>query len=905
MVHLVLDGACQESLARDLDALSLERRSGNRGAAPPRHRRAHAGQAQAALGQVLALAVDEEEFRVDENVKLTLDIKDDDPLGHTDLGRCEAGAVGSQHGLDHRRADGAHLVVDLGNRLRRTAEDRVTELSNVHGFPLHGRSPHYRVVPCMPQENSDPRATVEKILRLEASTGFRDAAVTCGLEAFLARHCPEVAMLAIGYASSTPAERERIVARVRGRLGLEEGESPLRDGRAASELREPIATMKGVGPKRAEMLERLGIVTTEDLLHYLPRRLEDRSLFRPIGSLRNEEEAAVRGRVLTVGQHRVGRGMTVVKAAIGDGTGFLYAAWFNQPWLAKQLRRGEEIDLFGRVEFRFREVQMRSPVWEPAGTGVEIGRLVPIYPVTEGLSDRLLRSLVGQSLDRHQDALRDVVPADVAGEQRLLSKADAIRTIHRPPSADEFERARRTLAFEELFLLQLGLLLETRNRAGVAHFASGRLANSFLAASPFTLTRAQQQVLREIKSDLSRPVRMMRLLQGDVGSGKTLVAIVAALHAIEAGFQVALMAPTEILAEQHAANLARLLADLPVRIALLTGATAAKGQLRQAVEGGDVDLLVGTHALIQEAVTFRALGLVVIDEQHRFGVVQRSQIEEKGHDVDLLVMSATPIPRTIALTLYGEFDVSVLDEFPLGEKRIRTDWVAESQRDEVYDNVASFLTAERRGYVVLPLVEESEKIDVKAAVQVSEELAARFGADRVGLLHGRLSPNVKSSVMERFRSGPTRLLVSTTVIEVGVDVLDADFMVIEHADRFGLSQLHQLRGRIGRAGQDAVCFALADAKTEESRRRLTAFRDTSDGFAIAEEDLRIRGPGDLLGTHQHGFLSQLRAANFLEDVDLMRRAQAAARQIRERGAGRELVEAIDRRFGEVIRWLRV
>jgi ATP-dependent DNA helicase RecG len=757
----------------------------------------------------------------------------------------------------------------------------------------------------MPQENSDPRATVEKILRLEASTGFRDVAVTRGLEAFLARHCPDVAMWAVGYASSTPIERERIVARLLGRLGVDEGQLPSRDEPAASELREPIATMKGVGPKRAEMFERLGIATTEDLLHYLPRRLEDRSVFRPIGSLRNEEEAAVRGRVETVGQHRVGRGMTVVKAAIGDGTGFLYAAWFNQPWLAKQVRRGEEIDLFGRVEFRFREVQMRSPVWEPAGTGVEIGRLVPIYPVTEGLSDRLLRSLVGQSLDRHHGALRDVVPADVVAEHRLLPKADAIRTIHRPASADEFERARRTLAFEELFLLQLGLLLATRNRAGVAHFGSGRLANSFLAASPFTLTRAQQQVLREIKSDLSRPVRMMRLLQGDVGSGKTLVAIVAALHAIEAGFQVALMAPTEILAEQHSANLARLLVDLPVRIALLTGATSAKEKVREAVERGDVDLLIGTHALIQEAVTFRALGLVVIDEQHRFGVVQRSQIEEKGHDVDLLVMSATPIPRTIALTLYGEFDVSVLDEFPLGEKRIRTDWVAESQRGEVYDHVGSFLAAGRRGYVVLPLVEESEKIDAKAAVQVSEELAARFGADCVGLLHGRLSPNVKSSVMEKFRLGQIRLLVSTTVVEVGVDVLDADFMVIEHADRFGLSQLHQLRGRIGRAGQDAVCFALADAKTEEARRRLTAFRDTSDGFAIAEEDLRIRGPGDLLGTHQHGFLSQLRAANFLEDIDLMRRAQAAAREVRERGAGRDLAEAIDRRFGEVIRWLRV
>ncbi len=782
----------------------------------------------------------------------------------------------------------------------------------------------------MPQENSDPRAAARKILDLEAATGFRDTAVTGGIEAFAARWGTDAVAIANGYAHSGRAARESAITRLRQELGLDAStpepaapdtlervreapgpaqaeQRPASAARAndASGLRMAVSDMKGVGPKRAELLARLGIATAEDLVHYLPRKLEDRGRFVPIGQLHADQDAAVRGTVAAVDQRRVGRGMTVVKAAIGDGTGFLYAVWFNQPWLAKQFRRGDEIDLYGHVEFRFRECQMSSPVWEPAGTGAEIGRLVPIYSTTEGLPDRLLRSLVRQSLEQLAGALRDVIPADTAAEHRLLTKADAISIIHAPASAAEFERARRTLAFEELFLLQVGLSLAPRDRAGVIHAGSGQLVNSFLAALPFSLTQAQQRALREIRSDLSRPLRMMRLLQGDVGSGKTLVAVVAALGAIEAGFQAALMAPTEILAEQHAANLARALEGLPVRTALLTSATSAKGALRKAIESGEIDLLIGTHALIQEAVTFRALGLVVIDEQHRFGVVQRSQIEEKGRDVDLLVMSATPIPRTIALTLYGEFDVSVLDEFPLGPKQTRTEWIAERERDLVYERVASFLAAGRRGYVVLPLIEESEKVDAKAAVQVSEELARRFGRDRVGLLHGRLSSADKAAVMEKFRSGDVHVLVSTTVVEVGVDVLDADFMVIEHADRFGLSQLHQLRGRIGRAGQDSTCFALADAKTEEARRRLTAFRDTSDGFVIAEEDLRIRGPGDLLGTHQHGFLSQLRAADLFADVDLMRRAQTAARDVRERGASAELLEAVDRRFGDVIRWLRV
>jgi ATP-dependent DNA helicase RecG len=480
-----------------------------------------------------------------------------------------------------------------------------------------------------------------------------------------------------------------------------------------------------------------------------------------------------------------------------------------------------------------------------------------------------------------------------------------MESIHRPASLEAFETARRTLAFEELFLLQLGLLATTRAEAGASHLKGRDLAASFLARLPFSLTAAQRTALQEIESDLERPIRMMRLLQGDVGSGKTLVAIAAALHAIEAGYQVALMAPTEILAAQHTATLRSLLDGLPIRTELLTGSTKEKEERGSRIASGEVDLVVGTHALIQETVEFARLGLVIIDEQHRFGVVQRAAIEEKGTNVDLLVMSATPIPRTIALTLYGEFDTSILDELPMGRKRIATYWLAEARREAVYDQVARAVRAGSKGYVVLPLVEESDKVAAKAAVQVAEELAARFSDLRIGLLHGRMSPGDKSAAMEAFRDGELQLLVATSVIEVGIDVLDADLMVIEHADRFGLSQLHQLRGRIGRAGQEAACYAIADVGTEDAKRRLEAFTEHLDGFAIAEEDLRIRGPGDLLGTQQHGYLTQLRAVDLFRDLDIMRDARQASRRLHERGVPPELRAEVERRFGEMLRWLRV
>ena len=755
----------------------------------------------------------------------------------------------------------------------------------------------------MPQENGDPRDTVKKVLRLERATGFQDHSAVHGLESLIQQILPSAMPVASGYATAEQGERKRIVERLFAHLTGNEGD---RSGKAPEEaLTAPIETARGVGAKRAGGLRKLGMETIEDVLLYFPRRIEDRTRFGRIAGLRHGDEIAVRGRIHVVDQVQMGRGMKGTKAAIGDGSGFLYGIWFNQPWVAQQLPRGEEIDLFGRAEFNYGEWQMRSPVWEPAGTGMEIGRLVPIYPATEGVTDRYLRTLIARNLDRFLASVRNILPDAVREERGLQGRRLAIETIHRPPDLDAFEQARRSLAFEELFLLQMGLLASTRGSSGIPHTGGRTLTDSFLASLPYTLTQAQALALREVTSDLRSPRRMMRLLQGDVGSGKTIVAVLAALTVIDAGYQTVFMVPTEILAEQHALGLSEQFGSLPIRMALLTGSTKGKAELKDQIAAGEIDLVIGTHALIQETVSFDKLGLAIIDEQHRFGVVQRALIEEKGEAVDLLVMSATPIPRTIALTLYGEFDVSVLDELPAGEKRIETLWLGERERKAAYDEVARYLGEGRKGYVVLPLVEESEKIDAKAATQAADELSAQFSGVGVGLLHGRLPSSEKAAVMEQFRSGEVQLLVSTTVIEVGIDVPDADFMVIEHADRFGLPQLHQLRGRIGRAGQPSTCLALADARTDESKRRLAAFSEETDGFVIAEKDLAIRGPGDLLGTQQHGYLTQLRAVNLIGDLDLMRQAREDARRIHAAGAPEEITRAVERRFAEVLKWLRV
>ncbi|MBU1048763.1 ATP-dependent DNA helicase RecG [Candidatus Bipolaricaulota bacterium] len=759
----------------------------------------------------------------------------------------------------------------------------------------------------MPQENSDWQIRIRKVLDLERATGYDDRAATCGLEAFVRLQHPASIQWIEGYAAATPAARQSMIDDLIRSLSSD-------DVRAASQasslphepdLTEPISRAHGIGSKRATLLAKLGLNTMEDLLMFFPHRLEDRTQVTRIGLLKDGMDVSVRGAVHAIQKVRMNRGMTLVKASIADGTGFLSAVWFNQPWVADQIKRGMMIDVFGHVERSYGELQMKSPIWEPEGMGVEIGRWVPVYPATEGITVKSIRSLIHKNLDRCLPGVRESLSTDMRSQFRLMSRREAVETIHRPQNPAAFERARRSLAFEEFFLLQLGLLRSSRSEVGRTHAANNGLLESFFAGLRFTLTAAQRGAIDEILSDLSKPVRMMRLLQGDVGSGKTLVALAAAIAVIDSGCQVAYMAPTEILAEQHALTFERMLSGLPVAVQILTGNTAGKTTINERIANGDVDLLVGTHALIQESVSFKDLGLVIIDEQHRFGVVQRSAIEEKGDRVDLLVMSATPIPRTITLTLYGEFDTSVLDEMPMGPRSIETQWIEASKRDALYEKIGRMLDEGRKGYVVLPLVEESEKVEANAAIQVANELTHRFPVHGVGLIHGRLASAEKAKAMEAFRDGETQLLVATTVIEVGIDVQDADFMVIEDADRFGLSQLHQLRGRIGRAGQPSWCFALADAGTEEGKERLAAFQEHLDGFAIAEEDLRIRGPGDLVGTQQHGYFTLLRAVDLMRDLDLMRRAREAAKAAYAQGISPELTDLIEQRFGEMIRWIRV
>lgn len=755
----------------------------------------------------------------------------------------------------------------------------------------------------MPQQNADYIDLIKKVLRLESSRGYSDDAVTCGLEEFIKLNLPSAMPVITGYRGSDHFERQRMVGRLVS--FLDGGEQAVEQAADPASLALPVSAASGVGQKRAKLLEKLGIRTIEDLLTYLPRRLEDRSRFKQIGELHRGETIAVRGNVVGVDKSRVSGRTTIVRATLGDGTGFLYATWFNQPWVANQIRSGEMIDVYGKIEQHYGKLQITSPVWEPAEEGMEIGRIVPIYSATEGVSDRYLRTLISRNLKLYGGAFPEVIPEQIREKHDLLKRSDAIRTLHYPRDEESFEKARRTLAFEELLLLQIGMGGHTRTLSGLSHAGDGALVDTFVARLPFRLTGAQKNAVREIMADLRSNRRMMRLLQGDVGSGKTIVSLIGALAAIDAGYQVAIMAPTEILAQQHSLKISQLLAGLPVDSAVLTSASKKKDELKQEISDGKIDLVIGTHALIEEDVAFRSLGLVIIDEQHRFGVVQRALIEEKGQDVDLLVMSATPIPRTIALTLYGEFDVSLIDEMPLGKKEIRTICVSENRRDEVYTEVGKLLAAGEKGYVVLPLVEESEKLDLKAATQVHAELSAMFSSYGVGLIHGRLSASEKQEAMDAFASGKTQLLVATTVIEVGIDVLDASFMVIEHAERFGLSQLHQLRGRIGRSGQKATCYAIATAKTEDAQQRLAAFSEHLDGFLIAEQDLMIRGPGDLLGTKQHGFLSVLHAVNLLRDIDIMKRAQEEARKLIDTGLPQDLLSEAERRFGDVLKWLQV
>ena len=664
-------------------------------------------------------------------------------------------------------------------------------------------------------------------------------------------------------------------------------------------LDRPVQFLKGVGPKRADALGRMGIASARDLLYHVPRRYDDASTVHPIGRLEVGMDATAMGRVRSKGVIPTRKGLRIFQAVLQDESGMITVAWPGQPWLDRKLREGDLVLASGPVRFfhgrqlQPREFTVLARANEEAGRA---GTIFVSYPASEEVPQWVLRGI----FERNLEALLGWAAEDeYLGEAelralRLPGLGRALGSLHRPERLSDAEEGRRRLAFDELFFLQL-LHAQARWRAneaepGIAHERTNELIKPLHESLPFALTEAQSRVLREIYADMTSGRRMSRLLQGDVGSGKTLVALFAMLLAAEGGHQAALMAPTELLAEQHARVLGKLVAPLGLEVVLLTGALGAveRRAALDAVAGGSARLVVGTHALIQGTVQFHDLGLVVVDEQHRFGVRQRMALSEgEGMRPDVLVMSATPIPRSLAMALYGDLDLSVIDEMPPGREPVRTALRPPDRRRDVYRFIDGEIARGRQAYVVYPLVAESEKVDLRAATEEYERLRAEvFPERRVGLLHGQLPSDEKERVMRAFLAGEIDVLVATTVIEVGIDVPNATVMLIEHAERFGLSQLHQLRGRVGRGDAESHCILIAEPG-ELALERLRVFRDTSDGFEVAAADLRIRGQGDFFGVQQHGKDRVLAFADLARDEDLLVAAQDAARRIA--GSDPELV----------------
>jgi ATP-dependent DNA helicase RecG len=648
----------------------------------------------------------------------------------------------------------------------------------------------------------------------------------------------------------------------------------------------PVTYLKGVGPRRAESLRRLGIVTARDLLYHIPHRYEDASTIRPISSLEPGMDATVIGRVVSKGIIPTRRGLRIFQAVVRDDSGVIEASWPGQPFLDRSIAKDDLLLLSGAVRF-FHGRQLQPREFVNLGSDAESfaeGRVLSVYPATEGLSFKVIRGIVDSHLDTLLRAVKEYLPRDVLRSAKIPALPDALRMVHRPASIAEAEMGRSRLAYEELLFVHLlhrrANALARERRKGIAFENKRDLTTSLKSNLPFTLTHAQNVAIREIFADMCSPQKMHRLLQGDVGSGKTIVGLFAALLALENGYQAALMAPTELLAEQHFRTITRLLAPLSIKPILLTGSmtTRERAKAGKAIASKSPALVIGTHALIQEGTTFGKLGLAIIDEQHRFGVEHRAAMAGKGEGPDILLMSATPIPRSLALTMYGDLDVSTLDERPAGRQPITTVIRREKARDKVLSFVRQETDEGRQAYVVYPVIEESEKIDLKAATTMFQELSeGAFAGKRVALLHGRVPAAERDSTMRAFRDGLIDVLVATTVIEVGIDVPNATVMLIEHPERFGLSQLHQLRGRVGRGADQSYCILLGDYG-QESGERLKIFASTEDGFEIAQADLRIRGMGNLFGEEQSG-LATFRIADPIRDEFLNVEAREAAERI--------------------------
>ena len=649
-----------------------------------------------------------------------------------------------------------------------------------------------------------------------------------------------------------------------------------------------VQYIKGIGAQRAKALSKLGIVTLRDLISWFPRRYEDRTVLRRIADLVPDETACVAAMVSSAPtESHIRRGLDLVKLRAVDDSGTLDVTFFNQPWQKNNLRLGETYIFCGKVEGNLLRRSMVPTVVEPEGRRELTGRIVPIYPLTAGVSQTVLQRSIRQGLDECAAILPDDLPHEVRQAHNLCRIGYAYENIHFPDSPEALDIARRRLAFEELFFFALGLK-RLRSQRQVLRTDPCRSVDMtpFYAALPFALTGAQRRSIDAAIDDMRSGQAMNRLCQGDVGSGKTMVAAGCVYFAVKNGLQAALMAPTEILAQQHFKGLAPLLEGLGVRCALLTGSTPAreKKDLSARLAAGEVDLVIGTHALITGSVTYRNLGLVVTDEQHRFGVAQRTALAQKGRHPHILVMSATPIPRTLALILYGDLDVSIIDELPPGRRSVKTYAVTGSYRERIYRFIRKLVQEGRQAYIVCSQVSENDEVpdERKAVTEYAATLQNEVFPDlRVSFVHGRMKPKEKDAVMTAFAQGEADILVSTTVIEVGVDVPNAAVMVVENAERFGLSQLHQLRGRVGRGPHQSYCVLISDSQSEEAQARLKVMVRSSDGFKIAEEDLRLRGPGDFFGRRQHG-LPGLRVADIGCDTRLLQEAQQAALELLER-----------------------